>query len=178
MKKKMVLLMAVFCFMSMSFCNNSEVYTNQKRDQGFETIFKVILAQKFEDAKELIRKTKNITQLRGKEGETVLHRAAENATPELITSIVKKRILNKRGLVNAIDANGETPLMYAVRTHNVATVKKLLDIGANKNIKDKRDQTDLDKAKELKNQVEVYGDFPPAVLSDFNIIISVLETKK
>lgn len=52
-----------------------------------------------------------------------------------------QKLLEKKADVNASNDDGLTPLIYAVKNNMIFTVKNLIDHGADKNQKDKNDQS-------------------------------------
>jgi ankyrin repeat protein len=53
-------------------------------------------------------------------------------------------MLKRHVKVDVADSNGETPLHWAVRKHNVPSVRLLLAAGADPNVKDKKGRTPVD----------------------------------
>jgi len=86
---------------------------------------------------------------RDREGKTLLHYAAGPAGPRF-PYIVAKTLIKAGARLNARDEKGITPLMEAAQVHkNTRIIRLLLASGANAALKNNREQTALDYAKEL-----------------------------
>jgi ankyrin repeat protein len=84
-------------------------------------------------------------------GQLPIHKAAARASGDDGNTVA---LLLERGVTaQVVDKNGLTPLHYAVVATNVGAVKKLLDAGADINVRDKQGYTALD----LLNNAKLVG---------------------
>lgn len=81
------------------------------------------------------------------DGKTVLHLAIQNNNSTLLESLLNSN--NIQLILNLPDNNGTTPLMMAISQSNHELVLKLLDLGANLHIKEKKGKTAFIKAIEV-----------------------------
>jgi uncharacterized protein len=72
--------------------------------------------------------------------------------PNNASQLIGEALLQAGCDINAVDSNGRTPLMYAVRYQQPAAILLLLERGANVNVRDKGGMTALDLAKQYANQ--------------------------
>lgn len=80
---------------------------------------------------------------------TLLHDAAERVEVEYLEIFVENEKRPMYGLLNEKDANGETPLFYAVRANNSSNCEFLINEGADVNIRNNEGKTPYDIAIEL-----------------------------
>jgi ankyrin repeat protein len=76
--------------------------------------------------------------------------------PDTSLQLIGEALLQAKCDINAVDSNGRTPLMYAVRYNQPIAVRLLLEHGANAKALDKSGKTALDLAKQF-NSKEVIG---------------------
>ena len=91
-------------------------------------------------------------------GITTLHRAV--GSPRLVAALLKSGVK-----VNVADGSGQTPLHWAVRETNVASVKLLLEAGADPHIKDREGLTPLSQVQWSRERVGRYANGEKANLS-------------
>lgn len=80
---------------------------------------------------------------------TLLHDAAERIEAGCLEILYKNEKRPMYGLLNQKDANGETPLFYAVRANNSGNCQFLINEGADVNIENNEGKTAYDIAVEL-----------------------------
>lgn len=80
---------------------------------------------------------------------TILHEAAECLEVEYLEALYKSEKRPMYDLLNEKDANGDTPLFYAVRRNKSGNCKFLISEGADVNIRNHEGQTAYDLAVEL-----------------------------
>lgn len=80
---------------------------------------------------------------------TILHDAAERIEAEYLEILYKNEKRPMYGLLNEKDANGETPLFYAVRANNSGNCEFLINEGADINIRNNEGKSAHDIAVEL-----------------------------
>lgn len=80
---------------------------------------------------------------------TILHDAAERVEVEYLENLFKNEKRPMYGLLNEKDANGETPLFYAVRANNSGNCEFLISEGADANIRNNEGKSAYDIAVEL-----------------------------
>lgn len=118
-------------------------------DQPTMTEITRMLGLELAETKKKLNAITHLENIRGTEGETVLHYAAQY-TPELIEFILTKNIN-----VNVQDSHKRTPLMYAAGIGNAPGVKTLLERGADPLMKDKYNRTAFDITKSKIDQVKI-----------------------
>lgn len=82
---------------------------------------------------------------RGKDGTVALHHAAHGGYTDIIELLCKEG-----GFIDFPDYQGYTPLMYAVLGNKIDAVKKLLELGANVNYINIKNETALSIARRKK----------------------------
>ncbi len=173
--QKKYLLLVVFVSVVVALTYKNYSFTSSKTKESSEEIYGLIMAYKQDDAKKALLAMRSLDEVRGKYGDTILHRAAELGTPEIVELTIQK---SSSPNVNVLDDSGQTPLMYAVGVHNVPTLKKLLELGADVSIRDKaNNQTALDRANYYKERVIDMG-VDQAILDDFDQMIRILQQRK
>lgn len=90
---------------------------------------------------------------------TILHDAAERMEVQYLEALYENEKRPMYGLLNEKDANGETPLFYAVRAHKLSNCVFLINEGADINIRNSEGKTAYDVAEELgyKDCMELLG---------------------
>ncbi len=185
MSKKIVIVSLFFSMITLITYKNF-IYTASTPAQidRFEELFNLIKQQRgYMALKIMDDREEPIDTLRGSSDETILHRAAEfSPIPSFIEMVINRNINP-----NVQDKYKQTPLMYAIRAHNVPAVKILLQVGADPSIKDVHNQTALDAAKHYKSRFEMIGPYgigmigpvDPATFkstrNDFDTIIDILQ---
>ncbi len=84
-------------------------------------------------------------RLRDKTGKTFLHHAANGGEIKALRILLKTASAD----INSVDSLGNTPLHYATQADKNSAVKELIKAGANKNLRNKNEETAQDIAKEL-----------------------------
>jgi ankyrin repeat protein len=120
--------------------NQKNVNINMKNDLGMTPLLLSIAPtspepDRLEIVKWLIKNGANPLD-HSMDGSTVLHVAALQNQPAVINFL-----LSNKQIINAKDHEGRTPLMIAVQSGNVNSVKELLNGGSNPSIKDSNGKT-------------------------------------
>lgn len=169
--EKRMLFGTVFIVAVLLFVYKNFSFTFSNQPDPSQRLFDLIMSYKIDEAEALLSQMSSLKIVRGKQGESLLHRAAEMGTPKLVEMIIIK---SKKPLLNSTDSHKQTPLMYAVGTHNTATVEKLLMLGANPILPDKEGDTALDKAYRYR-EYSLESGFDAQIVKDFDRIIGQLK---
>ncbi|MDB2592086.1 ankyrin repeat domain-containing protein [Gammaproteobacteria bacterium] len=86
----------------------------------------------------------DISNIKSLTGENLLHKAAQGNQPEMIDFLVNDKSME----IDDVDVNGSSALHRAAYSSSLKAVKKLIDLGANKNLTNKEDKTPLQIAQE------------------------------
>jgi len=62
------------------------------------------------------------------------------------------KFIEKGSNINMVDSNGNSPIMYAIQKNHLSTVDLLINNGGDINIKNKKDETALNIARNMKNK--------------------------
>jgi ankyrin repeat protein len=88
----------------------------------------------------------DISDIKSAEGINLLHAAAQGNQPEMIDYLVNVKNMQ----IDGVDSNGWSALHCAADCNSLKAVKKLLELGANKDLKNKKGHTPLQIAQDKK----------------------------
>ena len=117
------------------------------------SLYKSLINDHYACFNKLVSMGYNVNQPIGWARITVLDRAIVDGRHDYVTALLNHELTN----INAQDIDGHTPLHKSVFIHNIASIIRLLDRGANINTKDHLGNTPLDYAsEEIKREVMDY----------------------
>ncbi|WP_164967702.1 ankyrin repeat domain-containing protein [Arcobacter sp. CECT 8985] len=128
------------------FLTSNKINLNQKNNKG-ENLFERLYKEDNLELLELFFKNGLDINIKNSLGYRPLHYASYNNDIYLLNILIKYSNLK----LNAKDINGDTPLIIATRRENINIVKKLINLNANKFLKNNEYKTAYDYAVLLDN---------------------------